>query len=213
MKKRELFDMRKEYSGTARFAQSPPHNPIDLFSRWFDDALNNESHEPNAMILSTAGKNGEPSARVVLLKQFSEEGFQFFTNYNSKKAKDIMENSRVSLLFFWIQAMRQVRISGIATRTTEEVSENYFKTRPRENQASSALSRQSEILTDSDKFGNMVYELIESDNAIKRPAHWGGYTIEPFSYEFWQGSQGRLHTRLFYSKENESLWKHQLLYP
>lgn len=222
MNSTELHKMRKEYSPNPLDIKKISLDPVTQFGLWFTEACQHlnanpsELSEANAMVLSTATKDGIPSSRVVLLKSFSSEGFIFFTNYNSRKGEEISENNMVSLLFFWHNNMRQVRIEGTATKISQADSDLYFNSRPRESQASSALSLQSKSLANKQIFDNDIKELLESGQTIYRPENWGGYIIKPHYFEFWQGGIGRSHDRIAYSintPDSEMQWDIQRLYP
>lgn len=207
--------MRREYSSTPLTLQELSAEPFHQFEKWFNQALAQESQEPNAMILSTCSKSGVPSSRVVLLKSFEEKKFLFFTNYDSKKGQEIVENPHVSLLFFWPNSMREVRVEGRAVKSPQSISKEYFYTRPRESQASSSLSRQSKILDTPQVFEELVNTLVTSNKEIPYPDNWGGIYVEPYQFEFWQGGVGRMHSRFCYKKEELSSkkWKIFALYP
>lgn len=208
-----LFDMRRDYNLSALELADMESDPFVQFSIWFEEALRRESHEANAMILSTVNINMEPSSRVVLLKSFSSDGFLFFTNYSSRKGDDISENNRVALLFFWPDSMRQIRIEGVAERCDTALSDEYFDSRPVENRASSALSKQSKPLENRSNFDEEISNLIKSGKTIKRPENWGGYIVKPNRFEFWQGGSGRSHDRFQYNKTVNNIWNIARLYP
>ncbi len=208
-----LFDMRRDYNLSALELADMESDPFVQFSIWFEEALRRESHEANAMILSTVNINMEPSSRVVLLKSFSSDGFLFFTNYSSRKGDDISENNRVALLFFWPDSMLQIRIEGVAERCDTALSDEYFDSRPVENRASSALSKQSKPLENRSNFDEEISNLIKSGKTIKRPENWGGYIVKPNRFEFWQGGSGRSHDRFQYNKTVNNIWNIARLYP
>jgi pyridoxamine 5'-phosphate oxidase len=205
--------MRKEYSQSSLERENLRENPYEQFSIWFEEALEFEPHEANAMVLATADSNCAPAARVVLLKSFSREGFIFFTNYNSKKGEDISVNKRVALLFYWPQTMRQVRVEGSAFKIDPSDSDEYFNSRPTLSKASSALSKQSSPLENRDEFDNSVNSLVRSEREISRPENWGGYIVNPERFEFWQGGVGRSHDRFIYTSEGDLEWSITRLYP
>lgn len=207
-----LHHMRKDYSPIPLEKESMKKDPFEQFASWFGDAVKYESLEANAMVVATANSQGQPQARYVLLKSYSWDGFVFFTNYNSRKGKDIEQNNKVTLLFFWPQTMRQVRIEGVAKKTTPEESDLYFNSRPFASQASSALSKQSEHLKDRVEFDNSVTKLETSNVKIKRPDHWGGYLVKAHSFEFWQGGIGRSHDRFLYTLQLQK-WDIIRLFP
>lgn len=212
MEEKSLYHMRKDYSPVPLDPAHLEQDPFLQFAKWFDQALEFEQMEANAMIVSTCDLSLRPSSRVVLLKSYSREGFVFFTNYHSKKGRDLTANPNISLLFFWPATMRQVRIEGRAHKVEEAISQEYFSGRPRESKASSALSRQSEPLFEKEQFNDNVKNLIESDQEILRPTHWGGYVVVPVSFEFWQGGIGRAHDRYLYKKGPKG-WNISPLYP
>lgn len=214
--------MRKEYSPNPLDINNLSPDPFAQFGLWFSEAeqlLNtnpSELSEANAMTLSTATKDGIPSSRMVLLKSFSSDGFIFFTNYNSRKGEEISENKMVSLLFYWHNSMRQVRIEGAAAKISQVDSDLYFNSRPRESQASAALSSQSKSLANKQIFDDETKALLESGQTIYRPENWGGYIVKPHYFEFWQGGIGRSHDRIIYSistTNGEKQWDMQRLYP
>ena len=213
MANRNLYHMRKEYSQSSLERENLCDSPFEQFSLWFEKALDTEPHEANAMVLATAGPGSSPSARVVLLKSFSPQGFIFFTNYSSKKGGDISVNNRVALLFYWPQTMRQVRVEGSAYKIDPSDSDEYFNSRPALSKASSALSKQSSPLENRDEFDKMVNTLLNSDGEISRPDTWGGYLVKPDHFEFWQGGVGRSHDRFIYSLEGSQEWSITRLYP
>ena len=184
-------------------------NPFELFQIWFDEAINASEVESNAFVLSTADENSQPSSRIVYLKEVVDEQFVFFTNYNSHKGKDIGKNNKVSMLFFWPLMSRQVRIEGVCTKTSKEVSDDYFNSRPRNSQLGAWASHQSDILNNRKELEDRFIELEKKyPNEIPRPPHWGGYKINPIQVEFWQGRPSRLHDRLVLTKDN-GVWTAQ----
>lgn len=222
MNKKDLAGMRRDYSPQPLDSENMLSDPFSQFGEWFsheESFINRDgdlSYEANAMVLSTATPSGMPSSRVVLLKSYSPEGFLFFTNYESKKGIEIAQNNRVALLFFWQKSMRQVRIEGVAQKISEEDSDKYFKTRPRESQASSSLSQQSRPLSDKAQFDKIIKNLAESNSEIIRPANWGGYIVIPQYFEFWQGGSGRSHDRIIFkraSTSGDTLWEIYRIYP
>jgi|TARA_B100000767_G_scaffold179562_1_gene167632 pyridoxamine 5'-phosphate oxidase len=210
---KDLSDFRKSYLKGVLNEGELPGNPIKLFSDWFGfiDSKRTEL-EPNAMSLSTVNKDNTPTTRIVLLKKFSKEGFVFFTNYNSRKGQAIKNNPNVSLSFFWPSTEQQVIISGIASKLDEIDSENYFNSRPIGSQLGAIVSNQSEVIKSRDILENKMTELKLSKTNIIRPKNWGGYNVSPFSIEFWQGRDNRLHDRILYKKEND-IWNYVRLSP
>lgn len=190
-------------------------DPIKQFLIWFDDAISAGLKLPEAMTLATASRYGRPSARVVLLKQIDDDGFVFFTNYRSAKARDLEENSRAALVFYWSQLDRQVRVEGTVERTSSDESAAYFKTRPRESQIGAWASPQSEVIAAREELESRAQELEEMylDREIDCPEHWGGYRVNPQKIEFWKSRPGRLHDRIVYEKDEEGNWKINRLAP
>jgi pyridoxamine 5'-phosphate oxidase len=189
-------------------------DPFKQFSLWFDDALKSDNLYPNAMVLSTVSIECRPSSRVVLLKQYSEKGFDFFTNYQSKKGWHLEQQAFASLLFFWPELERQVRIEGKVEKLGSKESDEYFVKRPHESQISAWASPQSAIVPDRDSLvsWHKEFKLVFGSTTPKRPPHWGGYRLVPDLFEFWQSREFRLHDRIEYIKEKEG-WKSQRLAP
>ncbi len=208
--------LRKEYQAQSPLVEEAVHaDPYAQFAAWFDAAVKADLEEPNAMTLATCGKDGQPSARIVLLKDYSSSGFVFFTNYESKKGAQLEENQRAALLFFWAEFERQVRIEGDVSKTSRAQSEAYFSSRPRGAQLGAAVSRQSAIIAGRSELEarhakfDREYEKVE----IPCPAHWGGYILSPRYFEFWQGRENRLHDRISYRKEAAASWRLERLSP
>ncbi len=212
MKKPELSNLRKNYNSGELNESNLTNDPFKLFEIWFNEALLNDKQEANAMVLSTVSENQSPSSRFVLLKDYSEKGFVFFTNYNSKKGKEIEGNKYVALLFFWPSLERQVRIEGTIKKTSAKVSDEYFYSRPVESQASAIISKQSTVINN---YNNLVIkqQQILNSNFLKRPRNWGGYIVTPILFEFWQGRINRLHDRIQYKVEKSKCWKPERLSP
>ncbi len=213
----DLSDYRKSYEKFELVEDKCPDNPITLFENWFEFADASKTvEEANAMNISTIGLDGFPKNRVVLLKQFSNDGFIFYTNYNSEKGKAIANNPNVCLSFFWPSLERQIIIKGQVTKVTEEVSDTYFNSRPKGSRLGAWASNQSEvvanraILEDALKAKEEEYEEKE---VVVRPKHWGGYIAKPVSIEFWQGRPNRMHDRVRYQLEKDFSWKLERLAP
>lgn len=212
----DLSDYRRSYEKSELLESNIPEDPINLFHRWFhevEDFGGNE--EVNAMTVSTFGLDGFPKARVVLLKKYNEDGFIFYTNYNSEKGKAIEQNPNVCLSFFWHSAERQVIIKGIAEKTANIISDNYFDSRPDGSKLGAIVSNQSEVIPSREFLENNLKELetIFDNKSIPRPKHWGGFLVRPVEVEFWQGRANRLHDRIRYSIQNDHTWKTHRLSP
>jgi pyridoxamine 5'-phosphate oxidase len=210
-----IADIRKEYILHSLNKEDAAENAMEQFGRWWQDALNSEIIEVNAMTLATASADGLPAARVVLLKGFREEGFQFYTNYDSFKGRQLLENPRACLVFFWKEIERQVRITGLVEKLSKEESDNYFKSRPAGSRIGAWASPQSEVIESSDWLQKRAkqFEKNFEESGIPRPPHWGGYLVRPVTIEFWQGRPNRLHDRLLYSLQESGNWIVERLAP
>lgn len=212
----DLSDFRKSYEKSELLESMIPEDPMNLFHRWFCEVKDfGGVDEVNAMTVSTIGLDGFPKARVVLLKQYNEEGFIFYTNYHSEKGRAIAKNPQLCLSFFWPSIERQIIIKGMAEPTSKDVSDNYFASRPKGSQLGAVVSDQSEVIPNRNYLENKLHQLeIDTENTeVNRPEHWGGYLIKPISVEFWQGRPNRLHDRIRYSLLDDYNWKIERLAP
>ncbi|TDE05527.1 pyridoxamine 5'-phosphate oxidase [Flavobacterium hiemivividum] len=212
----DLSNYRKSYEKSELLESNIPEDPINLFNRWFHETEGfGGNEEVNAMTVSTVGLDGFPKARVVLLKKFTEEGFIFYTNYNSEKGKAIEANPNICLSFFWHSMERQVIIKGIAQKTSEVISDNYFDSRPEGSKLGALVSNQSEVIPSRTYLEENLKQLEEDFDSIviPRPQHWGGYLVVPVEVEFWQGRANRLHDRIRYKSLEDFSWKIERLSP
>jgi pyridoxamine 5'-phosphate oxidase len=208
---KDIHDHRRNYTLHELTEQKISPNPYEQFGWWFEDASGGDILEPNAMVLSTASKKGRPASRIVLLKAFDENGFVFYTNYHSRKGKELTENNQASLLFYWDKLERQVRIEGTIEKIEAPLSDEYFASRPFESRLSAIVSEQSEEIP-SRQFLEDKLEAVRRTGSIHRPEHWGGYILKADYFEFWQGRASRLHDRIVYALEN-NVWKIKRLAP
>jgi pyridoxamine 5'-phosphate oxidase len=202
----KLHSIRTEYKYAELTKSSIDKNPLKQFEHWLNDALNAKVTEPTALTVATVGNDGFPDSRIVLLKDFNENGMTFFTNYNSNKGMSIEKNPAVGLHFFWPELERQIRISGFAIKTSDEVSDHYFYSRPVLSQIAAVISNQSSKIP-SREFLLERFESFKNNSSgeiIKRPKNWGGFLVTPVKFEFWQGRESRLHDRILYEKENNN---------
>lgn len=202
----KLDSIRRDYKLASLTKKDLNPNPFEFFSQWMNEAIVSGLRDATSMALSTIGTDGFPQSRIVLLKAFNHEGFTFFTNYHSEKGTSISHNPKVCLHFFWPELERQIRITGTAEKTSEQISEKYFHSRPLDSQIAAAISDQSaEVPSRSyleKKFSELKNQLNEKDP--DRPEHWGGYLVRPVKLEFWQGRENRLHDRIVYEKKADN---------
>jgi pyridoxamine 5'-phosphate oxidase len=204
---RKLFEnIRKEYSTRTLDESSVNPDPFIQFTIWFDEVMQAGIEEPSAMFLATSGTDGRPSGRIVLLKGINEKGFLFYTNYDSLKGREILENPNVALTFHWKELERQVRITGKAGKLTKKESDSYFKNRPFESRVNATISPQSSVIPGRGFLERRRDKLLEhlKDKEIVRPLNWGGFIVKPDQFEFWQGRESRLHDRIRFRLENKN---------
>lgn len=207
-----IADIRKQYSKSVLLEDSLAPTPLEQFSKWFDEALQAEVVEPNAMALATVGEDGCPAARIVLLKGLDQRGLVFFTNYESRKGRELSACPRASLLFFWPELERQVRIEGCIERIDDAESDVYYNSRPLGSRIGAWVSPQSQPITRDDLERRLTHFTETLGENPSRPPHWGGYRLRPERVEFWQGRPSRLHDRMQYRLENDR-WVVQRLAP
>ncbi len=211
----QIAAMRKIYQLKSLEEKDVNTDPVKQFETWWQEAIDAGTEEPNAMTLATCSASGKPSARIVLLKGVSATGFVFFTNYESRKAHEIKENSFVALVFFWKELERQIRIEGKVKKVDGKESDEYFSDRPRESQLGAWSSPQSSVINNAEFLQENMKKYYDQfhEKEIPRPEFWGGYIVEPTVIEFWQGKPGRLHDRLKYSLNENNSWLIQRLAP
>jgi len=212
---KNIADIRKDYQLQSLLETDIAADPFIQFNRWWDDAVKSELDEINAMTLATASLSGTPAARIVLLKSVTEDGFVFFTNYNSHKGKELHENPQACLVFFWKELERQVRITGRVQKVSAAESDEYFNSRPAGSRVGAWASPQSSVISSREVIEKNIVKVEEqfAGTEITRPLHWGGYIVIPAVIEFWQGRTNRLHDRLQYSKMQDGSWKIERLAP
>jgi pyridoxamine 5'-phosphate oxidase len=210
-----IASIRIDYKLKSLSEEDTAANAFEQFARWWSEARNSHLHEVNAMTLATADKDGNPSARIVLLKGYDERGFVFFTNYNSAKGNELAENPKASLLFFWKELERQIRIDGMVEKVSAAESDVYYKSRPAGSRIGAWASPQSTVIENrkviEDNF--LKYEEQFGTDNIPRPEHWGGYLVRPTKIEFWQGRSSRMHDRIQYTLQSNGSWKRERLAP
>ena len=204
--------MRQEYAAGSLNEEEMASDPIQEFGEWMNAAISAGLSEPNAMTVATATPEGKPSARVVLLKEFNNEGFVFFTNYHSRKGKELKSNPFAAVLFDWHDIERQVRIEGMVEKLSEEDSDEYFESRPESAKIGAWASPQSRIIKNREEIEKLQEEIEDQfdELPVHRPGHWGGYLIRPTTIEFWQGRPNRMHDRIVYYKTEEGWTMHRL---
>lgn len=209
-----IADIRKDYRLKQLLEADVSSDPFKQFESWWQEVITAEITEPNAMTLCTASADGVPSARIVLLKGMVNGGFIFYTNYNSYKARDLFENPRACLVFFWKELERQVRVTGMVEKTNAEISDNYFNSRPQASRIGAWASPQSQVIESREWLEKNEQEFARKfeSNPLLRPAYWGGFMLKPVTVEFWQGRPNRLHDRLQYQLVDDQ-WKLERLAP
>lgn len=209
IKKEIIENLRQDYRNATLSEKDVAADPISQFAKWFQNAIDGGIYEPNAMLLATATHDGKPSARIMLLKGFDKIGFTFYTNYLSRKGKEISKNPAASIVFFWPELERQVRIEGTLEKISKEESEKYFHSRPKPSQIGALVSQQSQEINGRDGLEAALIDLTEkfAEKEIPKPAYWGGYVLKPQIVEFWQGRTGRLHDRIVYKRADKNNWK------
>ena len=213
-----LFDsisgLRKDYTKGKFDVSNAKDNPYEQFEQWFLEMLNSGFYEPNAMILSTVSEEGQPSSRVVLIKYADENGIVFYTNYKSRKGRELEHNPHAAILFYWDKLERQVRIEGKTEKISKEESEKYFRSRPYESKLGAWASKQSQPLPTRFTLIRRVIKFMRKfGNDVPLPPFWGGYRLVPEYFEFWQGRESRLHDRIAYKKLRDNIWDKFRLYP
>ena len=211
----DIKGLRKEYANPVLTREMLDPDPYGQFERWFQETCNAGLSEPNAMTLATVGADGQPTLRTVLLKLFDRDGFVFYTNYGSRKARQIAVNSRVALLFPWVKLARQVAITGVAEKVRLAESARYFASRPHESQLGAWISQQSSVLTSRQLLMNELEKIKARfrKGEVPLPDFWGGYRVRPASIEFWQGQTSRLHDRFLYTRQADASWTIERLAP
>jgi pyridoxamine 5'-phosphate oxidase len=208
-------DIRRDYKLQTLSENDIEKHPMRQFDKWWEQAISSQIDEVNAMTLATVGKDGQPSARIVLLKGYDDNGFVFFTNYHSRKGHEMESNNKACLVFFWKELERQIRIEGSIQKISEEESDVYFLSRPTLSKIGAWASPQSEPVPSRAYLENRLKSAENSfvEKEITRPPHWGGYTMRPHCIEFWQGREGRLHDRIVYNIEKDGKWSIARLAP
>jgi pyridoxamine 5'-phosphate oxidase len=209
-----IANLRKDYQLASLSETDVAADPIQQFAHWFEQALKADAAEANAMSLATVNADGRPSSRIVLIKEFNQHGFSWFTNYDSAKGHDLATNPQAALLFFWSALERQVRIEGRIEKVSEQDNDNYFHSRPLGSRRSACASQQSQPIASRDLLEQRLQQVTsEHGDHPPRPEHWGGYRLVPDYLEFWQGRSSRLHDRIVYTRGSDGVWSISRLQP
>ncbi|MCX7220216.1 MAG: pyridoxamine 5'-phosphate oxidase [Burkholderiales bacterium] len=209
-----IANLRKDYHLDSLSETDVAADPIQQFAHWFEQALKADAAEANAMSLATVNAEGRPSSRIVLIKEFNQHGFSWFTNYDSAKGHDLATNPQAALLFFWSALERQVRIEGRIEKVSEQDNDNYFHSRPLGSRRSACASQQSQPIASRDLLEQRLEQVTsEHGDHPPRPQHWGGYRLVPDRIEFWQGRSSRLHDRIVYTRGSDGVWSISRLQP
>ncbi|MBD2136661.1 pyridoxamine 5'-phosphate oxidase [Anabaena sp. FACHB-1237] len=210
-----IADLRRDYSLQDLNEKDVDHNPFKQFQTWFSQAVEAQLTEPNAMTLATCTPDGQPAARMVLLKDVDEQGFVLFTNYNSHKGQELAINPQAALVFWWAELERQVRVVGTVEKISSAQSDSYFEVRPPKSRLGAWASNQSEVIPSREILEQQLkdFERKYENQEVPRPPHWGGYRVIPTKIEFWQGRSSRLHDRLLYTRLEDGSWKIERLSP
>ncbi|WP_295759764.1 pyridoxamine 5'-phosphate oxidase [Undibacterium sp.] len=209
-----IANLRKDYQLASLSETDVAADPIQQFAHWFEQALKADAAEANAMSLATVNAEGRPSSRIVLIKEFNQNGFSWFTNYDSAKGHDLATNPQAALLFFWSALERQVRIEGRIEKVSEQDNDNYFHSRPLGSRRSACASQQSQPIANRDLLEQRLEKITsEHGDHPPRPQHWGGYRLVPDYLEFWQGRSSRLHDRIVYTRGSDGVWSISRLQP
>ena len=212
----DIAALRQNYALHTLSESDVAPDPFEQFSVWFHEAVNSQLPEPNAFILATAGADGRPGARTVLLKEFTREGFVFYTNYGSRKGRELLENPHAAMLFMWLELQRQVRIEGTVEKVGAAESLAYFQSRPRASQIGAWASYQSTHVESREEIERLQKEVetrFEGFDVLPLPPFWGGYRLKPDLFEYWQGGESRLHDRIVYRMSDENKWETGRLMP
>lgn len=206
--------LRKEYTQPGLSEENLPADPIKLFSKWFDEAINARLLEPNIMSVATVDPDGRPSSRILLIQGYDQRGFTWFNNYDSRKGQDLSTNSFAAMLFFWPELERQIRIEGRVERVSDAENDAYFHSRPLKSRLGAIASMQSKPITSSEEMEARYAEAVElHGDTPPRPESWGGYRLIPDRIEFWQGRRSRFHDRILFTLQHDGSWQHQRLQP